>query len=118
MALSISGGSGSITSQANTQTPQTSVGPASNAAPAGRVQQGTASSLLTTSNGGISLTPHALPTVTVSATTTTTAQSSQPEPAPAKHHLNPLLLGLAILLFVIAAIAFVLISRSAKNTTR
>jgi hypothetical protein len=118
MALSISGGNGSVASQANTQTPQASVGPATNATSAGNVQHGTANSLLTTKTGGISLSGQALSVVDLGSATAGTSQSSQPEAAaPAKHHLNPILIGLAIALFVLVLIIFWLTSRSAKNTT-
>lgn len=118
MALSITAGNGNPTSQANTQTPQASVGPASKAAPSGNVQPGTATSLLTNKTGGIALSNQALTTVNLSNTTTTTGQSAQPQTAVQdEHHFNPLLLGLAIILFVLAAIFFWLTNRSAKNTT-
>lgn len=118
MALSITGGNGSVTGQAQTQTPQASVGPASKAAPARSVQAGTASSLLTTKSGGIALTNQQLPTVTVSGTTTGSRQSSQPEPAtPVQRDVNPVLLAFAVALLVAALIIVWRINRSAKNTT-
>lgn len=117
MALSTSAGNGSITSQTNTQTPQSSTAPATNAAPARQVQTGTASQLLT-SSGGISLTSRPLPTVTVSGTTTTgQAAKDTAQPAPAKHHISPVAAGLVIVLVVIALVSVWLIHRSAKNTT-
>jgi hypothetical protein len=117
MALSISAGNGDITSQKNTQTPQASVGPASKATPSGSVQPGTATSLLSTTTGGISLTNQTLPTVTVGAASASTGQVTPSKPIPAKHHFNPVLLGLAIVLLAAALAFFWIITRSAKNTT-
>jgi hypothetical protein len=119
MALSISGGDGSITSQAKTQTPQASVGPSTNATSSGNVQPGTASSLLTSQSGsnGISLTSQELPTVTVSAMATS-GQVGQPKPTPSVHHINMFFLCFALLLFIIAAVTFGVITRSAKTTTK
>lgn len=117
MALPITSGDGSITSQKNTQTPQASVGPANKATSGGNVQPGTANSLLTTQTGGISLTNQTLPTVTVGGASTGTIQEAQAIPEPAKHHLNPVAAGFVILLFVLAIACYWLIARSAKNTT-
>ena len=119
MALSITGGDGTIGSQANTQTPQASVGPATKAAPSRNVQPGTTASVLTTQSGGISLTSQALPSVKLGDTSTATVQASAaPQAVQAKHHLNPVLLGLAIALFMLAIGFFWITHRSAKNTTK
>jgi hypothetical protein len=117
MALSITGGSGSVESQANTQTPQASVGPSGNTTSSGNVQPGTATSLLETDNGGIRLTNQMLPTVTVGATAIGTVQTTKPSAQTTKHHTNFFLLGLAIVIFVLAIGFFWTTFRSAKNTT-
>ncbi len=117
MALSITGGNGSVESQANTQTPQSSVGPAGNSTSSGNVQPGTASSLLETDNGGIRLTNQILPTVTVGATSTGTVQAAKSDARAGKHHANVFLLGLAVVIFVLAVGFFWSIFRSEKSTT-
>lgn len=117
MALLITGGNGSVESQANTQTPQASVGPAGNTTSSGNVQPGTANSLLETGNGGIKLTNQVLPTVTVEATSTGTVQSTKSDASPAKHHDNFFLIGLAIVIFILAIGFFLNTFRSEKNTT-
>ncbi len=117
MALTTTTSGAGLGNQTSTQTPQASVGPASKAAASGSVQPGTATSLLTQSNG-ISLSGQALTAVSLDGTTTSTGQSSQPEPVtPAKHDVNPVLLGLAIALFVAALMIVWKINHSAKNTT-
>jgi hypothetical protein len=117
MALSITGGSGSVESQASTQTPQASVGPAGNSNSSGTVQPGTATNLLETDNGGITLTNQVLPTVTVAATATGTVQTTKSDTQSTNHHTNFFLLGLAIVIFVLAVGFFWSTFRSAKNTT-
>ena len=116
MALSITSGSGSVTSQANTQTPQNSVGPSTGAVSSKNVQTGTASQLLANSGtGGVALTAQPLTTVTVNGSTTST--QATPATSPAKHHFNPVLLGIVVVLVVAAVAAAWGINRSAKNTT-
>jgi hypothetical protein len=118
MALPITGGNGSPTSQASTQTPQASVGPSGAATTSGGVQPGTASSLLTTSSAtGISLKSQVLPTVTVSGTSTGSLQAADTKTTPAKHHANVVLVGIAVVLLVAAVAFFWTTARSAKNTT-
>jgi hypothetical protein len=117
--LSISSGSGAQTS---TQSPQGLVSSGNNAAAesGSNVQPGTATTLLTTS-GGISLHPTALTTVSVSNAgsepVTTTSSAVATVNVQPKHHINGGLLGVSIGLLVIAAVVFMIITRSAKNTT-
>ncbi|HVV25644.1 MAG TPA: hypothetical protein VHC21_01250 [Candidatus Saccharimonadales bacterium] len=120
MALPITGGNGSPTGLTNTQTPQSSVGPSTNATASGNVQPGTASSLLSTSTAqGISLKSQTLPTVTVSgASTGTIQQAAKDTKTSATHHANGLLIGIAVVLLVAAAVFFVVTARSDKNTTK
>ena len=113
--LSISSGSGG--SQATTQSPQSLVGSGSGTASTGSVQPGTATSLLT-STSGIALHPAQLSTVSFnSASATASSAPAVATTLPPKHHLNSGLLAISIGLVVIAAAAFLMISRSAKNTT-
>jgi hypothetical protein len=116
MSLAISAGNGNPTSQANTQTPQSSAAPATNATPSGSVQPGTATSLLT-SKGGVQLTNQVLPTISLGTTLTGTEQSAPAQVAQPKHHANVFLLGVAAVLFVMAIAFFWSTARSAKNTT-
>lgn len=104
--------------QTTTQNPQTAAPQSdNNAAPAGSVQPGTATSLLT-SQQGLTLSPGALTTVDLGATTTSTQASAKPRPAvPAKQTINPAILGLSVLLCLVAIATFWWISRSAKSTT-
>lgn len=122
MALPITGGNGSPSGLTNTQTPQSSVGPSTNATSSSGVQPGTASTLLSTSTAqGISLQNQVLPTVTVSATSTGTvrqaAQNTNASDVAAKHHANGLLIGIAVVLLVAAVVFFWTAARSEKNTT-
>jgi hypothetical protein len=121
MALSITGGNGSIESQANTQAPQSSVAPAGNATSSGGIQPGTTSSLLT-SHGGIALTNQNLPTVSLGNTLTGTVHvAADSDTTPPQHHVNFFLVGLAAVVFVVAAAFFVSTfrgeNRTDKNTT-
>jgi hypothetical protein len=117
--LSISSSSGTQTS---TQSPQGLVSSGNNAAAesGGNVQPGTATTLLTTSSG-ISLHPTALTTVNVGAAGSEPVAGTSPAVATVniqpKHHINGGLLGISIGLLVVAAIVFLFITRSAKNTT-
>ncbi len=118
MALTTTAGSGSITSQANTQSPQTSVGSGSPAGEPGKsVQPGTATSLLSGDGGGagIPLTSTALSVVSLNTSTQVAAQPQVTKPQ--NHHLNPVLLTMVIVFFVLAVIFFWQTARSAKNTT-
>lgn len=115
MALSITAGNGNVASQANTQSPQTSAGSGSpTAAPASKVQPGTATALLS-SQGGVALHPTALPTVNINTATSTTAATTTNNTP--KHHVNPVLLGFPVLLVVVAVVLFWAMRRSVKNTT-
>jgi hypothetical protein len=123
MALSITGSNNeNPAAQAKTQSPLASVGSnAPAAASSGKVQPGTANSLLAQqgSNGeGISLhsTPLSVVNLNPTQTQATTAQPSV-DLQNQKHHLNPVLLGLAVGLLVLAVIFFWVTARSAKNTT-
>lgn len=121
MALSITGGSGDITSQANTQSPQTSAGSGSApTAAAKNIQPGTATSLLSGPDGGsagIPLNSTVLPVVNLGAATqTATAQPQQTDVKP-KHHPNTILLGVVAILVILAVLALWLTGKSAKNTT-
>lgn len=120
MALSTS--SGSITSQTNTQSPQSSAGTGTSAAPSSRVQPGTASNLLSGSGsgsgGGLPLNGTELSVVDLDTSPQAVHSASGISPSPQhKHHLNAPLLAVAIGLFLVAAIIFGVMSRSAKNTT-
>jgi hypothetical protein len=121
MALSITGGSGDITSQANTQSPQTSAGSGSApTAAAKNVQPGTATSLLSGPGGGsvgIPLNSTVLPVANLGATTQTATAQPQQAVAQPKHHPNAVLLGVVAILVVLAVLAFWLTGKSAKNTT-
>ncbi len=101
--------------QTTTQTPQAATNQTGSlAAKSGAVQPGTASSVLTSSNGGIALQSTPLTTVSLSAIT---SQAPAPVTVPAKHHLNPVLMGVSVLLCLIAVAMFWATMRSAKNTT-
>jgi hypothetical protein len=107
MALTTQNSSGS---QATTGNPQTSTGGLSGTT-SGSLQPGVTGSELN-SGAGIPLYNPPLPTVSLSAT------SHQTDTSPTvatSHHFNPLLLGLAILLLVIAMVSFWLTSRSGKQ---
>ena len=120
MALSISAGNGGVTSQANTQSPQTSAGSGSPpTAAAKNVQPGTANSLLSGPGGGsegIPLSSTVLPVASLDTSTQTTART-QPTTTGSQHHPNAVLLVIVAVLVVLAAAAVWLTQRSAKNTT-
>jgi cobalamin biosynthesis Mg chelatase CobN len=99
-------------SQTTTQSPQTAGASSNNAAQAGSVQPGTATSLLTSQNG-LPLQQTQLSTVSLSgnASTQTTASAAKP------HHFNPILLIVAIAFFLIAAWLFWSTSNSVNKTT-
>jgi hypothetical protein len=116
MALSTSAGSGNITNQANTQSPQTSAGSGSpTGTPGKNVQPGTATSLLNGGSEGVPLTSTALSVVSLNTSTRATTQPQATKPQ--NHHLNPVLLTIVIVFFVLAVIFFWQTARSAKNTT-
>jgi|GEM_PF-2579055 hypothetical protein len=117
-ALSITSGNGTQTS---TQSPQGLVSSGNSNTEAGsNVQPGTATTLLTNTSG-ITLHPTALTTVNVGATSPQPAATTSSTPATVhtqpKHHINGGLLGISIGLLVIAVVVFLVITRSAKNTT-
>lgn len=111
MALNTTTGSGT---QSATGTPQSVGGPTTNAASAGSVQPGTATTLLNSSSG-ISLSGSKLTTVDMTATSATTQATTEPPAEP--HHINTAALAICAVLAVIAVIVFVSMTRSAKNTT-
>jgi hypothetical protein len=113
--LSASSGSGT---QGSTQSPQ-SAGSTATGAPTSSVQPGTATALLNNGQGGVPLHGTALSTVNLApATAAATVTVQPPLPGmPAKHHINTPLFGMAILLFVVAAVLFWTTGRSVKNTT-
>lgn len=117
MALSTST-DGSISSQTNTQNPQTATQPATSAATASGVQPGTTTSLLTSQQGGVPLYSTALPTVTLGqAPATPQVAGGNTGSAPPKHHVDAALFVLPALLIVVAVVFFWLTSRSVKSTT-
>jgi hypothetical protein len=122
MALAITAGNSSNPAgQGTTQSPQASAGSGGPAtAPSSKVQPGTASSLLartTDSRSGIALIGTPLSVVDLNASTQTATPPETQALQPKAHHLNPVLLGLGIGLFVLAIVFFWATSRSAKNTT-
>ena len=110
--LSIGSGSGA---QSSTQSPQGLVSSGTTTAAGSNVQPGTATTLLTTGTG-ISLHPTQLATVSLTGATTPVV-SAAPVSVPPKHHINSGLLVISIGLAVIAVVVFLIITRSAKNTT-
>lgn len=121
MALSITGSNNSNpASQASTQSPQTSAGSgAPAAAPSSKVQPGTASNLLTHTNnggGGVALANTSLSVVSLN-TSAQTVSKPTAKPVSTPHHLNPVLVIMAIGLFMLAMVFSWVIARSAKNTT-
>jgi hypothetical protein len=107
MALTTQNSSGS---QATTGNPQTSTGGLSGTT-SGNLQPGVTGSELN-SGAGTPLHNPPLPTVSLSAASQQTDTS--PTIATA-HHFNPLLLGLAILLLMIAMMSFWLTRRSGRQ---
>lgn len=112
MALNTTTGTGTQTS---TGSPQT-VGAGSNTAQSGSVQPGTATNLLNSSQG-ISLANTPLTTVNLGATKTATTPGTTTGQAAADQQVSPLAIGVCVLLFAVALVAFAIINRSAKNTT-
>jgi hypothetical protein len=110
--LSIGSGSGA---QGSTQSPQGLVSSGIATAAGSNVQPGTATTLLT-SPTGISLHTTQLSTVSLTSATTPVVSSSPATILP-KHHIDSGLLGISIGLAVIAVVVFLMITRSAKNTT-
>lgn len=115
--LSATTGSGT---QTTTQSPQTAGQPAATGTQSSGIQPGTATSLLSSGQNGVTL--HDTPLSTVNLVTPAPAlplatSTAQPAQQPAKHHINPVLFGLPILLFVIAAVFFWATSRTVKSTT-
>lgn len=105
---------GSSGTQSSTQTPQTSVQASSLGGQNSSLQPGTDSSLLTSSNG-INLSDITSNGTTSASTTTASSQVASTEPV--HHKVNPVLLGFAIILFVVAIVLFAITSRSEKSTT-
>jgi hypothetical protein len=111
--LSIGSSSGA---QGNTQSPQGLVSSGTSTAAGSNVQPGTATTLLTTPTG-VSLHPTQLATISLTGATTPVVSASSASSSPSKHHISSGLLGISIGLAVIAVVVFVMITRSAKNTT-
>jgi hypothetical protein len=101
--------------QTATQSPQAASGAGFNGTSASGVQPGTASTLLTQASGGVPLHGGSLTTVNINAAT---ASQVQPAAVAPKHHVNPALFGMSVLLFAVAIALFWLTSRSEKNTTK
>jgi cobalamin biosynthesis Mg chelatase CobN len=109
MALTATTNSGS---QSTTQSPQTAGAGNNSTAQTGSVQPGTAANVLTSQNG-ISLQQTQLSTVSLAAPSATqTGVSATP-----KHHFNPFLLIVAVILFLVAAGFFWNTMRSVNSTT-
>lgn len=104
--------------QNTTQNPQTAPKqPVGATTQSGNVQPGTADSLLT-SQQGVGLQNQALTTVSLANTGTQNSTSSAGQNAqPTKHHVNPALISIPIILCVVAVVLFWWITRSAKSTT-
>jgi len=78
----------------------------------GAVQPGVTGDQLS-STGGISITPGALSTVDLnSSTTATTSSTTQPTPT---QHINPVLVGLCVLFFIVAIVMFFITNQSSKK---
>jgi hypothetical protein len=97
--------------QTATQNPQTAGAAASGGTRASDVQSGTAASVLNTSPG-VQLQSTPLTTVPL-----TTSAVVLPKPKPAPKPANYLGTGLAVVLFVLAAVLFIAIARGDKTTT-
>lgn len=116
MALSITAGGDSLDSQAHTQSPQSSAGSGSVAtAPTSKVQPGTASSLLTSTQGVALDNTTQLSVVSLSTAPQTVTGQTHTVTEPKKHHVNPALLGIAGACLLLAIVCFVVISRSSKK---
>ncbi|HVV66950.1 MAG TPA: hypothetical protein VHB72_02670 [Candidatus Saccharimonadales bacterium] len=115
MALPITAGSDSLDSQTHTQSPQSSAGSGSPAtAPTSSVQPGTATSLLT-STQGVKLNNTQLSVVNISTSPQTITGQTHTANPPKTHHINPVLLGIAGACLLLAVVFFVIISRSGKK---
>lgn len=102
--------------QATTQNPQTAPTQTIGASTkSGGVQPGTATSLLTDSQG-VSLQTRPLTTVSLAAGTPSQT-SSTTAAKPAQHHVTPALFIIPVVLCLVAAAMFWAMSRSAKSTT-
>jgi hypothetical protein len=99
-------------SQNTTQSPQTAGAGNNSTAQAGSVQPGTAANVLTSQNG-ISLQQTQLSTVSLAPASNTQTNIT---PAPARH-INPFLVIVAVILFLIAAWMFLSTTRSVNSTT-
>ena len=114
--LSLSAGGGSQTAA---QSPQSLVNSGTQTESSSKVQPGTATSVVSPS--AISLNNSNLTLTNLAGSPqTTTAKSSVATVspiAPTKHHVNGVLLGVCIALFIIAAVSFFFVSKTEKNTT-
>lgn len=110
-----------MTSQANTQSPQTSAGSGSAPTAAAKsVQPGTANSLLSGPGGGsagIPLSSTVLPVASLNTSAQATATIKPSQTSATQHHPNAILLVIVAVLVVLAVAAMWLTQRSAKNTT-
>jgi|GEM_PF-1648912 len=117
MADQLTAGQGSGT-QATTGNPQIITPGGGGQAQTNSVQPNAGANLLK-SQGGISLSPTALPTVALggASSQSQTVQSTPTTPSLAKHHIDAAYLVIPGLLIVLAIIAFWVTSRSVKSTT-
>jgi cobalamin biosynthesis Mg chelatase CobN len=99
-------------SQSTTQSPQSAGAGNNNTAQSGSVQPGTAANVLTSQNG-ISLQQTQLSTVSLASSSNTQTNIT---PAPAKH-INPFLLVVAAVLFLLAVWMFFSTTKTVNNTT-
>ncbi len=117
MALRTTTGAGTQTTTGTPQAVGSSSGTnSSNAANGSEVQPGTATDLLN-SNSGITLSGTPLTVVNLNSAATTSSTQSTVEVTQNDQQINPVGIGFAVLLFVVAIVFFWLTSRSAKNTT-
>ena len=119
MANNLSVTGGGTQAQTSTQDPQSlpSTQSLDTGTPSSGVQPGTAASLLN-GQAGVPLHGTALSTVNLApGATATQTHASTAAAAKPKHHTNPVLFGVAVLLLLVAIVLFWLTSRSVKNTT-
>ncbi len=117
MALRTTTGEGTQTATGTPQAVGTGNGTSSTIpANTSEVQPGTATNLLNSSTG-ISLSGTPLTVVSLNGSTTASSTQTVSETTTNDQQLNPVGIGFAVLLFVVAIVFFWLTSRSAKNTT-
>ncbi|HEY5152618.1 MAG TPA: hypothetical protein VII55_01455 [Candidatus Saccharimonadales bacterium] len=81
------------------------------------LQPGTATSLLSSGQGGVSLHGTALSTVNLNAPAASTSSTAVTKPVQTTHHASPVLLAFPAALVVVALVLFWTTSRSVKSTT-